>query len=92
MLSVFFETVEFFSRKHQSQTLERISVPAGMAATEALKILLKRGEVLAAPRGLQFDAYRNKLSKTWLPGGNRNPLQRLALMFARKKLDGLKKH
>ena len=29
MLSVFFETVEFFSRKHQSQTLERISVPAG---------------------------------------------------------------
>ena len=73
-------------------TIMACQICAGIAATEALKILLKRGEVLAAPRGLQFDAYRNKLSKTWLPGGNRNPLQRLALMFARKKLDGLKKH
>ena len=27
--SVFFESIQLFSRKHQSQTLERISVPAG---------------------------------------------------------------
>jgi molybdopterin/thiamine biosynthesis adenylyltransferase len=55
---------------------------AGMAATEALKILLKRGKVIAAPHGVQFDAYLNRLVKTWRPGGNRNPLQRIMLRIA----------
>ncbi|GIX29500.1 MAG: hypothetical protein KatS3mg123_3381 [Burkholderiales bacterium] len=59
---------------------------AGIAATEALKILLGRGPVLAAPRGMQFDAYRNRVVHTWRPFGNRNPLQRLALMIARRLL------
>ncbi|SHN30192.1 ThiF family protein [Duganella sacchari] len=61
---------------------------AGAAATEALKILLQRGEVLAAPRGYQFDAYRNKLVRTWRPGGNRHPLQRLAMLLARRRRPG----
>lgn len=56
---------------------------AGVAATQALKILLKRGKVLAAPWGLHFDAYENKLAKTWRPGGNSNPIQRLGLLVAR---------
>ena len=59
---------------------------AGMAATEALKILLGRGKVLAAPRAVQFDAYRQKLVRTWRPGGNANPLNRLTIAFARKQL------
>lgn len=59
---------------------------AGIAATQVLKILLGRGEVLAAPRGLQFDAYRNRLVRTWRPGGNRHPLQRLGLAIARRRL------
>lgn len=59
---------------------------AGIAATEALKILLGRGPVLAAPRGMQFDAYRNRVVRTWRPFGNRNPLQRLALGIARRLL------
>jgi len=59
---------------------------AGVAATEAAKILLKRGEVLAAPWGLQFDAYRGKLKRTWRPGGNRNPIQRLAIVVASRQL------
>ncbi len=63
---------------------------AGMAATEALKILLKRGKVWAAPHGLQFDAYRNRFVRTWRPGGNRNPIQRLALTVARRRLERLK--
>ena len=58
---------------------------AGVATTQVLKILLKRGKVLAAPWGLQFDAYSNKLAKTWRPGGNRNPLQRLALWLAKRQ-------
>jgi hypothetical protein len=59
---------------------------AGVAAGEALKILLKRGKVYAAPHGLQFDAYRNKFVHTWRPGGNRHFLQRLAMKIARRRL------
>jgi molybdopterin/thiamine biosynthesis adenylyltransferase/nitroreductase len=58
---------------------------AGFAGTYALKILLNRGEVPAAPRGIHFDAYRNRLTTTWRPWGNANPLQRLGLMIARKR-------
>lgn len=59
---------------------------AGIAAAEALKILLGRGKVLAAPWGFQFDAYTNRLIRTWRPGGNRNPLQRAGLWIARRQL------
>lgn len=58
---------------------------AGIAGTQALKILLGRGKVIAAPHGMHFDAYRNKLVRTWRPGGNRNPLQRLILSLARRR-------
>ena len=58
---------------------------AGAAATEALKILLGRGKVLAAPHGFHFDAYRNLLVRTWRPGGHRHPLQRLAMMLIRRR-------
>lgn len=62
---------------------------AGFAATEALKILLKRGRVLAAPHGLHFDAYVGRLAHTWRPGGHRNPLQRLAISIGRRYLAAL---
>jgi hypothetical protein len=58
---------------------------AGVAATEVLKIVLGRGPVLAAPRGLHFDAYTNRMKTTWRPGGNANPLQKLMLAIARRK-------
>ena len=59
---------------------------AGLAGTNALKILLNRGKVIAAPRGLHFDAFRNKLSHTWRPWGNNNWIQQLGIEIARKKL------
>ena len=59
---------------------------AGAAATEALKMLLHRGDVIAAPWGMQFDFYRNRFARTWRPGGNANPLQRLALAIVRRQL------
>jgi molybdopterin/thiamine biosynthesis adenylyltransferase len=59
---------------------------SGIAATEALKILLKRGPIIRAPHGVHFDAYRNKLKRTWRPWGNANPLQRIALAIARYQL------
>jgi molybdopterin/thiamine biosynthesis adenylyltransferase len=74
-----------FSERRGPSTFMACQLCAGIAATEALKILLKRGEVLAAPRGLQFDAYRNKLARTWRPGGNKNPLHRLAIMIGKRQ-------
>lgn len=62
---------------------------AGVGGTEALKILLGRGRVYAAPWGVHYDAFKNRLARTWRPGGNdRNPLQRLALSMTRRRLLG----
>lgn len=60
---------------------------AGVASTEALKILLGRGRVYSAPWGVHYDAFKNRLVRTWRPGGNdRNPLQRYALSMLRRHL------
>jgi molybdopterin/thiamine biosynthesis adenylyltransferase len=67
-------------------TMIACNLCAGFAAAEAIKLLLGRGDVHAAPRGLQYDAYRNKLARTWRPGGNRHPLHRLALAIGRRSL------
>lgn len=58
---------------------------AGVAGTEVLKILLRRGGILAAPWGYHFDAYRCKLVRTWRPWGNHHPLQRVALAIGRRQ-------
>lgn len=64
---------------------------AGVAAVETLKLLLGRGEVMYAPWGSQFDAYRMKYVRTWRPGGHRNPLQRLMRFLLRKQLEKISK-
>lgn len=76
--------VDFAARRGPS-TVMACQLCAGVAATEALKILLGRGKVFAAPHGVHFDAYRNKLVRTWRPGGNRNPIQRLAMRIFRSR-------
>lgn len=63
-----------------------IDLAAGVACTNALKVLLKRGDVRCAPRGLHFDAYLNKTSKTWRPFGAKNPLQKLMFHFIKRLL------
>ncbi len=72
--------------KRGPSTIMACQLCAGMAATEALKILLGRGKVLSAPWGYHFDAYRNKFTRTWRPMGNNNPLQKLVLVLARRQL------
>ncbi|WP_426167289.1 ThiF family adenylyltransferase [Pseudoduganella sp. R-34] len=73
-----------FAERRGPSTIMACQLCAGIAATEALKILLGRGDVLAAPHGMQFDAYRNKLVRTWRPGGNKHPIQRLAIMIGKR--------
>jgi molybdopterin/thiamine biosynthesis adenylyltransferase len=78
-------SVDFAARKAPS-TIIAGQLCAGIAAAEALKILLGRGKVYSAPWGVHFDGYKNKLERTWRPGGNNNPLQRLAITMARRQL------
>ncbi|HEV7575055.1 MAG TPA: ThiF family adenylyltransferase [Caldimonas sp.] len=58
---------------------------AGIAATEALKVLLRRGRVFAAPWGVHFDAYKNRLKRTWRPGGNAHPVQRTLIALTKRR-------
>jgi molybdopterin/thiamine biosynthesis adenylyltransferase len=74
-----------FQQRRGPSTFMACQLCAGIVATEALKILLGRGKVMAAPHGMQFDAYRNKLSHTWRPGGNRHPIQRLAIAIGKRQ-------
>ncbi len=67
-------------------TVAACQLCAGVAATEALKILLGRGKVWAAPHGFQFDAYANRQAHTWRPWGNAHPLNRAAIAIARRQL------
>ena len=78
-------TADFDNHKGPSTPMG-CDLSAGVLGSMALKILLGRGAVPAAPRGIHFDAFRNRSSKTWRPGGMRHPLQRLMLSVARKRL------
>jgi molybdopterin/thiamine biosynthesis adenylyltransferase len=75
-----------FPERRGPSTIMACQLCAGVAATEALKILLGRGDVRAAPYGMQFDAYRNRMALTWRPGGNRNPLHRLAIAIGKRQV------
>ena len=78
------EAVNFDEQRGPS-TFMACQLCAGIVGTEALKILLGRGKVLAAPYGMQFDAYRNKLKQTWRPGGSSHPIQRLAIAIGKRQ-------
>ena len=73
-----------FEEKDGPSTIMACSMCASVVATNALKILLGRGDVICAPRGLHIDAYRNKLKVTWRPMGNSNPIQWLAIQIAKR--------
>lgn len=81
--------VDFAARRGPS-TIAACQLCAGVTTAEAIKILLGRGEVLCAPWGFQFDAYRNRYVKTWRPWGNRNPVQQIGLFVARRQLRAMK--
>jgi molybdopterin/thiamine biosynthesis adenylyltransferase len=76
--------LDFVARKGPSTPMA-CDLCAGVAATEALKVLLGRGKVRAAPHGVHFDAYKNRLRRTWRPGGNSHPLQRALIAVARRR-------
>ena len=81
------ETVNFREKRAPS-TIMACDLCAGVIGTSVLKVLLGRGSMKAAPWGMHFDAYHQKLKLTWRPFGNANPLQQLLLRFIRPVLRG----
>jgi len=77
-----------FAEKRGPSTIMACDMCAGVMGTSVLKVLLGRGAIKAAPWGMQFDAYHQKLKFTWRPLGNANPLQQLLLKFIRPVLQG----
>jgi len=71
--------------KKGPSTIMGCELCAGVTATEVLKILMQRGRVYSAPYSQQFDAYTNRFKRVWLPGGNRNPLQKIKLHLMRNR-------
>ena len=59
---------------------------SGMAATEAVRIILKKGRIKPAPHFFQFDPYVQKYRKGKLYMGNRNPIQKIKLKVVKKIL------
>ncbi|MDP2370761.1 ThiF family adenylyltransferase [Rhodoferax sp.] len=81
------EAVNFRERRGPS-TVMACDLCAGVMGTSVLKLILGRGSLKAAPWGMHFDAYHQKLKQTWRPFGNSNPLQQLLLKFIRPVLRG----
>ncbi|MEO0410706.1 MAG: ThiF family adenylyltransferase [Pseudomonadota bacterium] len=54
---------------------------AGVAAAEAVKVVLRRGPIKPAPYYHHFDAYRGRFVTRKLLGGAKNPLHRLKRGF-----------
>lgn len=77
-----------FQEKRGPSTVMACDLCAGVMGTSVLKLILGRGSIRAAPWGMHFDAYHQKLKLTWRPFGNANPLQQLLLKFIRPVLRG----
>ncbi len=74
------------ARRKGPSSIAACQLCAGIAAVETLKLILGRKGVRLAPWGSQFDAYRMKYTRTWRPGGHRNPLQRLMTTLVKRQL------
>ena len=74
-----------FKEQYGPSTPMACEICAGVAATQVLKLLLGRGKVLAAPRGMHIDAYTHRLKKTHRRRGNKSLYQRLVLTLARRQ-------
>lgn len=76
-----------FAQQQGPSTAMACYLCASMAGTTALKILLKRGEVLKAPWSTHVDLYQMSILKRWAFWGWRNPLITLKRQILKFILD-----
>ncbi len=81
------QAVNFQERRGPS-TMMACDLCAGVMGVSVLKVLLGRGKLKAAPWGMHFDAFHQRLKFTWRPFGNANPIQQLMLLLIRPLLEG----
>lgn len=77
------EAVDLWGKRLPSLHCGVYAASAAMAST-ILKMVIGRGEVIYAPRGVHVDFYLNKHKIFWRPWGNRNPIQRFLIKVALK--------
>ena len=66
-----------FGRRRAPSTVIGCELCASVTAAAAIKLLLGRGEIKAAPYHHHYDAYLGRLVETRLRWGNAGPIQRL---------------
>ena len=52
---------------------------------DTVMVSFERGGVIAAPWGVHFDAYKNRMKRTWRPFGNAHPLQRALIALMKRR-------
>ena len=78
-----FKKVDFSSKAGPSLNIA-CQICAGMAATEAVKVILKKGKIKPVPHYFQYDPFLQTLRKGYLFMGNKNPWQRLKIQVVKK--------
>ena len=77
-------TAANFKEQRGPSTPMGIKLCSGILVSQVVKIILNRGDIVKAPKVLQFDAYRNKFVTSWCPFGNSGPIQRIKYTIAKK--------
>lgn len=54
---------------------------AGVMGSEVLKIILRRGKILCAPKSYQIDFYTLRFKRAWIPGGAKNIFFKIKLII-----------
>lgn len=76
-----------FKERRSPSTMMACNLCAGIAGTEALKILLHRPYVYPAPYYHYFDAYTGKFHRGKLWFGNRSPIQKIKRFIIKKLIN-----
>lgn len=76
-----------FAAKAGPSTNMACQMASAVVGTEAVKILLKRGTVKAAPYYHQFSPYRGRFTTGRTFGGNAHPVRRIKSLLAAKWLE-----
>lgn len=80
------ESAANFQERRGPSTPMAIKLCSGLLVSNVVKLVLGRGEVVVAPKVLQFDGYRNKFVTSWCPFGTAGPIQRIKFMIAKAKV------